>query len=259
MTACQTVEKVFSSSFTTGKMPSRHFVHDLSLYRKSFINTFSFFYGDPKQYVILGLLPGYLERQDASLVYMVHALMKLTGQKEDGFYLHDYQTLVHVLKDLCRKDKKVILFGVTHALLDFSEVADISLPNTIVIETGGMKGKGKELVREELHYLLKSRLGIAALHAEYGMTELLSQAYAREINHFSPPPWMKVLVRDPYDPFELLPVGDRGGLNIIDLANIYSLSFLETQDIGHTHADGSFSVLGRFDQAEVRGCNLMVS
>lgn len=251
-------EVVFCSSGTTGSQTSKHFVKDLTLYHKSFFSGFSTFFGNVEDYTILGLLPSYLERDDSSLVYMVQKLMEKSKQKESGFFLNEYKDLKDLLTKLRHEKRKVILFGVTYALLDFADQYPLDFPELILIETGGMKGQRKEMVREEVHELLKEAFQIDVVCSEYGMTELLSQAYSKGDGLFKPPPWMKVLIRDPNDPMALLPDKKTGGVNVIDLANIYSCSFIATQDLGKVYPDGRFEVLGRFDNSDVRGCSLLV-
>lgn len=245
-------EVVFSSSGTTGSVTSRHFVKDLSLYEKSFLACFEIFYGSPADFCILGLLPSYLERTGSSLVYMVDALIKKGSNVRSGFYLHDYESLQKTLLELEAEGRRTILFGVTYALLDFAENFALPLHRTTIIETGGMKGRKKELSKPELYAKLKEAFSVEEIHAEYGMTELLSQAYA--INGlYQTPPWMKVLLRDETDPFS---ISDRsGGVNVIDLANLHSCSFIATDDLGRMHADGRFEILGRMDNSDVRGCS----
>ena len=253
-------ELVFESSGTTASSPSRHLVADAAMYRKSFTKGFQQFYGPPEQLCFLALLPSYLERKGSSLVYMMDHLINLSAHPESGFYLDNLKELTQVLEK--RADDKVptLLLGVSFALLDLAENKPLSLPESImVMETGGMKGRRKELVRSELHQILASAMGIKAVHSEYGMTELLSQGYSQGKGIFRAPPWMKVLVRDPNDPLTLIRTGQSGGLNIIDLANLYSCSFLATGDLGRCHEDGGFEVLGRFDHSDIRGCNLMIS
>lgn len=248
----------FSSSGTTGMITSNHLVKDISLYNKSFSKGFSYFFGDPEEYVILALLPSYLERDGSSLVFMVESLIEQSGKKENGFYLDELNNLYDLLARLKNESKKVILFGVSYALLDLADQFPMDFSDLIIVETGGMKGRRKELVREELHDTLKSAFAVDKIYSEYGMTELLSQAYSKGDGLFETPPWMKVLVRDMNDPFTMLPKGKTGGINVIDLANIYSSSFIATQDLGKKNEDGSFEVLGRFDNSDVRGCNLLV-
>jgi len=252
------IETTFRSSGTTGMTTSEHHITDLSIYEKSFIKTFDFFYDKPEDYTFLALLPSYSERNDSSLIYMVEKLMQISNKKDNGFYLYNHRDLFLKLTDLEKQNKKTILIGVSFALLDFFEVFKIPLNNTTIIETGGMKGRKKEIIREELHSVIKKATGLKEVHSEYGMTELLSQAYAKSENKYFSPQWMKVLIRDTNDPFSYLEIGASGGINIIDLANINSCSFIETKDLGKIHKDKLFEVLGRFDNSDVRGCNLMV-
>jgi hypothetical protein len=254
---CLNCEKVFTSSGTTGSIPSKHFISELALYRESFTRTFRMFYGDPDSYLFLALLPGYLERQGSSLVYMTDCLIKESINNGSGFFLHDLKGLHEKLKEAASDHKKTLLLGASYALLDFAEQYPIDLGNVIIMETGGMKGNRREMIREELHEILCRMFNVEKIHSEYGMTEL-SQAYSSGNGIFRAPPWMKVLIRDTNDPFHYLPTGQTGGINIIDLANIYSCSFIATQDLGRLHDDGSFEVLGRFDESDVRGCNLLV-
>ncbi|HMB62234.1 MAG TPA: hypothetical protein VKN36_04115, partial [Eudoraea sp.] len=251
-------EIIFTSSGTTGSVPSKHCVADLSLYRDSFSKTFELFYGPVGNYCILALLPSYLERQGSSLIYMAETLIKSSGHHESGFYLHDLENLMRKLLALELQGTKILLLGVSFALLEMAEKYPLTLENTIVMETGGMKGKRKELIREQLHEELKKGFGVPEIHSEYGMTELLSQAYAQRNGLFKTPPWMKVLTRETEDPLVLHRGGETGGLCIIDLANVHSCSFIATQDLGRIHKDGSFEVIGRFDHSDIRGCNLMV-
>ncbi len=251
-------EAVFMSSATTGATPSKHYVPRLLLYENSFLHSFRLFYGDPADYCILALLPSYLEREGSSLVYMMDRLIRLSGHPESGFYLHDHDKLFATLQRLAAAGQKTLLFGVSFALLDFAEAYVLPEMDLTVMETGGMKGRRREPVREEMHAYLTERFRVQTIHSEYGMTELLSQAYSQGGGVFRTPPWLRVFIRDPYDPFALLPPGRTGGINIIDLANVYSCAFLETQDLGRLLPDGSFTVEGRFDHSEMRGCNLMV-
>ena len=251
-------EVVFSSSGTTGSVTSRHAVADISLYEASFSQAFSRFYGNPESYVILGLLPSYLERGGSSLVYMVDHLIKASGHPDSGFYLNNLDELVDKLEELDQSGQNVLLIGVTYALLDLIERKKFNLSNTFVMETGGMKGRRREMIRAELHEQLCDGFGVSSIHSEYGMTELLSQAYSRGEGIFECPPWMDIIIRDPEDPLTLIEAGKSGGINVIDLANIHSCSFIATQDLGRKYADGSFEVLGRFDHSDIRGCNLMV-
>lgn len=249
--------EIFKSSGTTGSIQSKHFVSDISVYEKSYLKTFELFYGDVKDYVVLALLPSYLERDGSSLVYMAADLIKRSMHPDSGFYLTNYDALIQKLK-VGFPDRKMLLLGVTYALLDLIEKEKLQLKDVIIMETGGMKGQRKEMVREELHALLCEGFGVNAIHSEYGMTELLSQAYSKGSGVFNCPPWMKIMIRDTNDPFTFLPQNRTGGINVIDLANINSCSFIATQDLGKVHADGSFEVLGRFDNSDIRGCNLMV-
>lgn len=251
-------QALFTSSGTTGSITSKHHVKDLSLYETSFQKGFTQAYGAIEEYVVLALLPSYLERKGSSLVYMVDHLIQASLHKDSGFYLDDYFALSEKLKRLDAFGKKILLIGVSFALLDLVENHSFSLKNTIVMETGGMKGKRKEMIREELHQILSKGFGVSQIHSEYGMTELLSQAYSKGNGVFTTSPWIKVFTRDPEDPLTILPPSKTGGLNIIDLANIYSCAFIATQDLGTIHPDGSFSILGRFDHSDIRGCNLMV-
>lgn len=294
----------FESSGTTGQIPSRHYLVSEAIYRESFVRTFTENYGNPEDLCILALLPSYLERQHSSLVYMMDHLAGLSRHPDSGFYLDDLSGLAAVLQKRVRDEQPTLLLGVSFALLDLAEQYPVKLsPNITLMETGGMKGRRKEMIREELHAILKEAFFAQkmqgkevskqkhraqekpgqqvrnwqdteehipekkatgnedtgkVIHSEYGMTELLSQAYAKDGRHFRPPPWMRVLTRDPYDPLTLLPPGRSGGINVIDLANLWSCSFIATGDVGKAHGDGSFEVTGRFDHAEVRGCNLMV-
>lgn len=250
-------EAVFESSGTTQSTPSRHFVKDLSLYKRSFTEAFSRFYGGVSGWCILGLLPSYLERQHSSLVLMVEELIRLSGHPDSGFYLHDHGRLADTLDRLEAGRQKTLLIGVTFALLDFAEAFPMKLKHTTVMETGGMKGRRKEMTREEVHEILFNHLGVASVHSEYGMTELLSQAYSFGNGRFRCPPWMRVLIRDEEDPLAVRETG-RGLLQVVDLANVYSSSFIAIEDLGEVYADGSFEVWGRMDHSDLRGCSLMV-
>jgi phenylacetate-coenzyme A ligase PaaK-like adenylate-forming protein len=252
------IEITFSSSGTTGMINSRHYVTDLTYYEQSFRTAFSQFYGSAENYVILALLPSYLERDGSSLIYMVNDLIKNSNHPESGFYLNNYDELIEKLELLDNSGQNVILLGVTYALLDLIEKKKFQLNNTIIMETGGMKGKRKEMIREELHTILRDGFGVQAIHSEYGMTELLSQAYSFGDGVFECPPWMTILIRDTEDALTYLPDGKTGGLNVIDLANLNSCSFIATQDLGKKNPNHSFEVLGRFDASDIRGCNLMV-
>lgn len=262
LTGTAPAQEIFTSSGTTGMTQSKHFVQDVKMYEESYRKAFQLFYGDIRDYCILALLPSYLEREGSSLIYMADDLIKKSGHPESGFYLHNYDELLVKLQDLEAKQQKTILLGVTYALLDVAELyrerGYPKLQHVIIMETGGMKGKRKELIREELHRILCNSFGVSAVHSEYGMTELLSQAYSTGEGKFSCPPWMRILIRDTNDPFTFLSPQRTGGINVIDLANVYSCSFIATQDLGRSFTDGSFEVLGRFDASDVRGCNLLV-
>ncbi len=251
-------EEIFTSSGTTGMTTSQHFVWKTEIYKRSFLTAFEQFYGSPTDYCIVALLPGYLEREGSSLVYMVKHLIDRSEHTDSGFYLHDHTQLVDLIKRNEEAEQKTLLIGVSFALLDLIEKYQLQLRHTTIMETGGMKGRRKELTRQELHLEIKNGLGVDNVHSEYGMTELLSQAYSLGNLRFSCPPWMKIMIRDTYDPFGFLSQGRTGGINVIDLANLYSCSFIETMDLGKIHDDGQFEVLGRFDNSDVRGCNLMV-
>ncbi len=247
----------FISSGTTGSITSKHHVVSTKLYEASFLNGFKKIYGNIKDYVILALLPSYLEREGSSLIYMVDCLIKETNSKESGFYLNDIDNLLLKIKSLEAQNQKTILLGVSYALLDVIEKQKLQLKNTIVMETGGMKGKRKEMIKEELHTTLKKGFGVNKIHSEYGMTELLSQAYSVGSGIYKCPSWMKILTRDTEDALTYVK-NKTGGINVIDLANYYSCSFIATQDLGKLHTDGSFEILGRFDTSDIRGCNLLV-
>ena len=251
----------FESSGTTGSLNSKHYVKEPAIYEESFTNTFQLFFGSPTQYCILALLPSYLERKNASLVYMADNLIKASKNKNSGFYLKDLDKLQSVILENEKKEIKTLLIGVSFALLDFAEQFPMQLQHCLVMETGGMKGRRKEITRDQLHNYLKKQWQLPQIYAEYGMTELLSQAYAKQNGIFYCPPWMKVLLRAQDDPLETLTVTDnakRGALNIIDLANIYSCAFIATEDVGLLKPDGGFEVYGRLDVADIRGCSLMV-
>ena len=252
------ISQTFTSSGTTGRLTSKHHVTDITMYIESFRQGFNYFYGNVEEYTILALLPNYLEREGSSLIYMVNDLIKSSKQPESGFYLHNLSELKDTLLQLESQGKKTLLIGVSFALLDLIEQYQFNLKNTLIMETGGMKGQRKELIREELHQLLKKGFGVPKIHSEYGMTELLSQAYSKGHSKFKTPPWMHLFTRDTEDALTILPHGKTGGLNIIDLANINSCAFIATQDLGRLSNDGSFEVLGRFDMSDIRGCNLMV-
>jgi phenylacetate-coenzyme A ligase PaaK-like adenylate-forming protein len=252
------IQETFSSSGTTGMITSKHLITDVSLYEESYRNAFSEFYGNIEDYVVLALLPSYLERQGSSLIYMVKDLITLSNNTNSGFYLHNYDELISKLIELDSSGQNVILIGVTYALLDLIEKQNFQLKNTIIMETGGMKGKRKEMIREELHEILCKGFGVSSIHSEYGMTELLSQAYSLGNGIFECPNWMNILIRDTEDALSFVATGKTGGINVIDLANINSCSFIATQDLGKKYPNNSFEVLGRFDNSDIRGCNLMV-
>lgn len=251
-------ELVFSSSGTTGLVQSKHFVTDLWVYEKSFRASFELAYGKIQDFATIALLPSYLEREGSSLIYMVDAFIRESKYKQSGYFLYNHAALYQTLKDLQKHQIPTLLIGVTYALLDLVEKYTLEFPELIVMETGGMKGKRKEIVREELHQTLCEGFGVKTIHSEYGMTELLSQAYAKGSGLFHCPPWMRVYIRDTNDPFNVLAEGQTGGINVVDLANMHSCSFIATQDLGKVHVDGSFEVLGRFDNSDIRGCNLLV-
>lgn len=254
----QPTEVTFTSSGTTGTATSIHFVTDVFWYQKSFRKGFELFYGDIKNHAFLALLPSYLERSGSSLIFMTEDLISATNNPDSGFYLYNDEELYRKLIQLQHKKQPTVLIGVTFALLDFIEKYRLDFPELIIMETGGMKGRRKEMIREELHETLCKGFGVPAIHSEYGMTELLSQAYSLGGGLFNCVPWMKVLIRDVNDPFAILPRGKTGGINVIDLANINSCSFIATQDLGKIHENGMFEVLGRFDFSDVRGCNLLI-
>ena len=251
------VQETFTSSGTSGQINSKHFVTNISIYEESYRKGFAQFYGNIEDYVVLALLPSYLEREGSSLIYMFKDLIEKTNNPESGFSLNEYQSLIDKLIFLDNSGQNVILIGVTYALLDLIEQQQFQLNNTFIMETGGMKGKRKEMIREELHDQLCKGFGVTAIHSEYGMTELLSQAYSLGEGVFECPSWMKILIRDPEDALTFVNDGKTGGINVIDLANINSCSFIATQDLGKKNPNNSFEVLGRFDNSDIRGCNLM--
>lgn len=253
------VQVTFTSSGTTGMINSKHLVIDVSWYEESFRKAFELFYGDIKSYCILALLPSYLEREGSSLIYMAEDMVKNSENPDGGFYLYNHDDLFQQLKKQQNLKKPTLLIGVTFALLNFVERYQLNFPELIVMETGGMKGRRKEMVREELHETLCKGFGVKSIHSEYGMTELLSQAYSKGDGIFNCPPWMKIITRDTNDPMSNLSGSQTGGINVIDLANINSCSFIATQDLGKVYADGSFEVLGRFDNSDIRGCNLLIA
>ena len=252
------VKVTFTSSGTTGMITSRHLVTDTNYYEQSFRQAFAQFYGNIEDYAVLALLPSYLEREGSSLIYMVEDLIKGSNNADSGFYLHNYDELITKLTQLDNAGQNVLLIGVTYALLDLIEKQNFDLKNTIIMETGGMKGRRREMIREELHEVLCDGFGVSKIHSEYGMTELLSQAYSLGDGIFECPPWMDILIRDTEDALTYIDHGRTGGINVIDLANINSCSFIATQDLGKKYSNQSFEVLGRFDNSDIRGCNLMV-
>jgi len=251
-------EIIFTSSGTTGSTTSKHYVTDLNVYEKSFLKAFEIFYGNPEDIVILALLPSYLERQGSSLIYMADSLIKRSKYPESGFYLDNLEILQHQLKELDKSGKKILLLGVSFALLDLVETYDFDLKNTTIMETGGMKGRRKEMIRQELHEILAKGFGVDKIHSEYGMTELLSQSYSKGNGVFETPPWMKILIRDPEDALNYLPERKTGGINVIDLADFNSCSFIATQDLGRKTDADLTEILGRFDNSDIRGCNLLI-
>jgi phenylacetate-coenzyme A ligase PaaK-like adenylate-forming protein len=252
------VQEIFTSSGTTGSVTSKHLVTDINLYKESYLKGFAHFYGNIEEYTVLALLPNYLEREGSSLVFMVDDLIRKSKNLESGFYLDNIQELAKKLIELDKNGQKILLIGVSFALLDLIEMQQFSLKNTIIMETGGMKGRRKELVREELHVTLQNGFGVSKIHSEYGMTELLSQGYSKGNGVFASPPWMKILTRDTEDALTINALGKNGGINVIDLANYNSCSFIATQDLGKVHENETFEIIGRFDNSDIRGCNLLV-
>jgi len=250
-------EAVFTSSTTTGSVPSRHEITDLSMYRRSLFTGFERVYGPVEDWCILALLPSYLERKDSSLVFMAREWIERSRHPQSGFFLDHTGELTEILNRQQKSGEKTLLLGVSFALLDLAEEGPFGFSRITVMETGGMKGRRREMTRQELHGMLKKGLGIKTVHSEYGMTELLSQAYSTGNGLFYPPPWMGIFIRDRYDPFARMPDGTTGGINVIDLANVKSCAFVETEDLGRRLPGGGFEVLGRYDQSEIRGCNLM--
>jgi phenylacetate-coenzyme A ligase PaaK-like adenylate-forming protein len=252
-------QQTFLSSGTTGQNQSKHLVKDLKIYEESFVKGFNQFYGDVEGYCFLALLPSYMEREGSSLIYMAEYLVKHSNHPLSGFYLDEYDKLIQTIEQLKKTNQKIILLGVSFALLDFAEKYQVDLSDVIIMETGGMKGRRKELTRAELHQIYKERFNVSAIHSEYGMTELLSQAYSFGEGIYQSPNWMKVLIRDINDPFTFLTEQKTGGVNVIDLANVDSCAFIATQDLGKKNNDNSFEILGRFDNSDLRGCNLLIS
>ncbi|WP_339839849.1 acyl transferase [uncultured Flavobacterium sp.] len=258
ISSTEPIQATFTSSGTTAMQTSKHLVTDISLYEESYRNAFSEFYGNIEDYCVLALLPSYLEREGSSLIHMVDDLIQSSNHEDSGFYLNNYDELIAKLIELDNSGQNVLLIGVTYALLDLIELHKFQLKNTIIMETGGMKGKRKEMIREELHEILCQGFGVPVIHSEYGMTELLSQAYSLGNGIFECPNWMQILIRDTEDALSYVNEGKTGGINVIDLANINSCSFIATQDLGKKYPNHSFEVLGRFDNSDIRGCNLMV-
>ena len=257
LSSSEPIEKTFSSSGTTGSITSKHLITDLSFYKKSYLKAFKHFYGNIEDYVVLALLPSYLERDGSSLIYMVDDLIKKSKQPKSGFYLNNIEELANTLQTLETKKQKTLLIGVSFALLDLVEAYQLNLKHTTIMETGGMKGRRKEIIRQELHQILKTGFGVNQIHSEYGMTELLSQAYSKGNGVFECPPWMKILTRDTEDALTIQQPNRTGGINVIDLANVNSCSFIATQDLGKVYDNGQFEIIGRFDNSDIRGCNLM--
>ena len=252
------IQETFTSSGTTGGSTSKHLVTNINLYKESYLKGFAHFYGNIEEYTVLALLPNYLEREGSSLVFMVADLIEKSKKAESGFYLDNMQELAEKLIELDKNGQKTLLIGVSFALLDLIEMQQFNLKNTIIMETGGMKGRRKELVREELHTILQNGFGVTEIHSEYGMTELLSQGYSKGNGVFETPPWMKILTRDTEDALSINASGKNGGINVIDLANYNSCSFIATQDLGKVYENETFEIIGRFDNSDIRGCNLMV-
>lgn len=258
LSSLEEIQETFTSSGTTGSLTSKHYVTDIAVYKESYQKGFAHFYGNIEDYVVLALLPNYLERKGSSLVFMVDDLIRKSKNIESGFYLDNIDELSQKLVELDKTGQKTLLIGVSFALLDLVEKQNFNLKNTIIMETGGMKGRRKEVVREELHTILQNGFGVAKIHSEYGMTELLSQAYSKGNGIFETPNWMQVLIRDTEDALTILPLGKNGGINVIDLANYNSCSFIATQDLGKVYKNNTFEIIGRFDNSDIRGCNLMV-
>ena len=258
LSSLEEIQETFTSSGTTGSSTSKHLVTNINLYKESYLKGFAHFYGNIEEYTVLALLPNYLEREGSSLVFMVADLIEKSKKAESGFYLDNMQELAEKLIELDKNGQKTLLIGVSFALLDLIEIQKFNLKNTIIMETGGMKGRRKELVREELHTILQNGFGVTEIHSEYGMTELLSQGYSKGNGVFETPPWMKILIRDTEDALSINASGKNGGINVIDLANYNSCSFIATQDLGKVYENETFEIIGRFDNSDIRGCNLMV-
>lgn len=251
-------ETLFTSSGTTGSIPSRHLVRDRGFYLQNTVRIFTDFFGELRNFHVIALLPSYLERQGSSLIAMADHFIKLSESPHSGFYLNNQRELVEKVLSLRHDGRKVLLLGVTFALLDLAEQFELDLSHCLVMETGGMKGRRVEKTRRDIHDYLAGRLNLDRVYSEYGMTELLSQAYSLGSGLFKGPPWFKVILRDPEDPFEVSDQRLQGAMNVIDLANFHSCAFIETQDLGRRDQNGYFEVLGRMDNADIRGCNLLV-
>ena len=259
LSSTEAIQKTFSSSGTTGELTSKHYITNIDIYEKSYLKCFNHFYGNITDYCVLALLPAYLEREGSSLIYMVDDLIKRSKHSKSGFYLNNLDELANTLNDLENQGQKTLLIGVSFALLDLVERKQFQLKHTTVMETGGMKGRRKEMIRAELHQILQNGFNVPYIHSEYGMTELLSQAYSQENGLFKCPSWMNIQLRNTENPLESISqTGKTGGINVIDLANINSCSFIATQDLGKLHKNNTFEILGRFDNSDIRGCNLMV-
>ncbi|MCK9617195.1 MAG: acyltransferase [Lentimicrobiaceae bacterium] len=255
-----TLPQQFFISSGTGGTQSKHYILDVTVYIESFTRGFHYFYGNPEKYCLLALLPSYFERKNSSLVFMVNHLMQLSQHPLNGFYLNEHNQLYEKLVLLNESNQPTLLLGVTFALLDFAaKKYKLHFPTLTLMETGGMKGRRTEPVREEVHQILSNAFGVNAIHSEYGMTEIFSQAYSAQNGQFNCPPWMKVLTRDPHDPLSLLAAGKVGGINIIDLANYNTCSFIASQDLGKVSTDGTFEISGRFDASDIRGCSLLTA
>lgn len=252
------MDEYFESSGTSGSVQGKHFMYDYSLYERAFLAGFEKFYGEPEDYVFMALLPAYLERPHSSLVYMAKKLIEKSGNPLSEFYLYDHEKLHENLQEAVAQHQKIILLGVSFALLDFADKYKLDYSGLILMETGGMKGRREELTRDELHLTLQKAFPSSEIHSEYGMTELMSQSYSKRNGIFQTPPWMKIILRDISDPLSAPNNRNRGAVNIIDLANIWSCPFLATDDMGILHEDGSFEILGRLDFSVIRGCNTMI-
>lgn len=259
ITGTERAGTVFESSGTTGNNTSRHYVSDPDVYEESFTVSFKHFFGEPSEYLFASLLPSYAERGNSSLIYMMNKLIQSSRFSESGFFNNEEEKLINALEKAKSEGRKIMLLGVSFALLDLAEKYSPDLSGIIIVETGGMKGRRTEITRQELHAILKKGFNVEIIHSEYGMTELLSQAWSKGEGIFYCPPWMKIFIRDPQDPLTVYDnPGRTGGINIVDLANFNSCSFIAVNDLGKLHEDGGFEVLGRFDDSDIRGCNLMV-